>query len=321
MTDELPKFLRPTNTKPFHRARHMTFFEYFKWRRGFVERDLATRKILHYTREFLDQGEPRFLAVFAHDGNGHIVNCLGRPESWQFDVIFDFLTRRDLIRGVALDVGANLGLHTLFLARRFERVIALEPHPKTFHLLAYNLASYAPNATAYEVAAFSEAGKARLNDGKPGNTGTAQISSEAPSDSDHVIETVRIDDFAPLQDLDIGFMKLDVEGKEREALLGAEQMIRRHRPVILLEDWNSKQGTVSDSIQFLTSLGYKTFLEPVAFSDRWRGGEMMAFSRVRHFWDLFRHGHTFALRRCNFMVPKGYELILALHGEHESSPE
>ncbi|MEQ9560261.1 MAG: FkbM family methyltransferase [Rhodospirillales bacterium] len=319
MTDQTaPSSLARLGTV-FHRSKRMTFSEYRQWRREQVERRAACDSFARYASEFIQEDEPRFLATFAHDGNSHVINAFGRPERWQFDVIFEFLAARGLVRGSALDIGANLGLHSIFLAQQYDRVLALEPHPNTFQLLAYNLATYAPNASAHRLAAYSENGTAELNDGKPGNIGGANLSVRNERSGRYPVETIRLDDWDGLQDQDVGFMKIDVENAEHSVLLGAVETIRRHRPVILMEDWLSNNGNTSDAVKLLMSLGYDTILEPVFYSKRWRGGSMRSVSRLAHFLDLFLHGHSFALRQCTYNNPRGYDLILALHGRHDPS--
>lgn len=46
------------------------------------------------------------------------------------------------------------------------------------------------------------------------------------------IRTVRLDDF--VRDTTVGFMKLDIEGMEFEALKGAKDTIRRDRPFLAI---------------------------------------------------------------------------------------
>ena len=63
------------------------------------------------------------------DGGYH-VELLNLLES----KIFPKLKRRS----VCCDIGANIGCLSLFFARFFEKVIAIEPHPKTYQLLRFN---------------------------------------------------------------------------------------------------------------------------------------------------------------------------------------
>ena len=40
--------------------------------------------------------------------------------------------------GTVLDIGANIGNHSLFFSNYFYKVLSFEPHPKIFKVLAIN---------------------------------------------------------------------------------------------------------------------------------------------------------------------------------------
>lgn len=63
-----------------------------------------------------------------------------------------------------------------------------------------------------------------------------------------------------LRDRDIGFMKIDVEGHERKMLAGAEALLRRARPSLLIEIAASNGQENFDAVcAFLRDLGYVMF--------------------------------------------------------------
>jgi hypothetical protein len=94
---------------------------------------------------------------------------------------------------------------------------------------------------------------------RPGgsNTGSAQVGAGGTA-----VETVRLDDLWPSLGYErLDFMKMDVEGHEVRALEGAREVIRRHRPLLLVEiDPPRLQecGSSPDAlIQLLRALGYR----------------------------------------------------------------
>ena len=58
----------------------------------------------------------------------------------------------------------------------------------------------------------------------------------------------------------IGFIKIDVEGHEENVLNGAIEIIKRNKPVLLveIEEKHSKKN-VQESLNFINSLGYKSY--------------------------------------------------------------
>lgn len=122
-----------------------------------------------------------------------------------------------------LDVGANVGLYTLFMARRVGsegRVIAIEADPDTAAILEQNVrASGFSNVTIANVAVGSEPGKVMFQRSAK-NRGESHISGAGEAGSVEV--PVKTLDFvcAELGLGPIGYVKMDVEGYEVSALQG-----------------------------------------------------------------------------------------------------
>jgi FkbM family methyltransferase len=129
---------------------------------------------------------------------------------------------------VALDVGAHYGSWTRHMARRFVRVVAFEPIAETFACLRLNTAGL-PNVEARRAAVGSEPGLVSVGQGKmyshPGMETITAMGGE--------VELVTIDSLS-LDALDL--LKIDVEGYELFVLQGAQDTLRRCRPVVVFEE-------------------------------------------------------------------------------------
>jgi FkbM family methyltransferase len=140
---------------------------------------------------------------------------------------------------VFVDVGANVGTWTRWLAPRFARVHAIEPNPEALPELRAHLPA---NAIVHEVAAwhcetiltfsrFAEPEHLSSFFQEEGiNTGPKRGTIELPC--------CRIDSLGIGGPVD--FMKCDTEGAEIECLLGAEGLIQRDRPGLLVEVHSSR---------------------------------------------------------------------------------
>lgn len=172
--------------------------------------------------------------------------------------ILPFLVPQDRI---ALDVGANKGTYSYFLSKLCPQVIAYEPNPAMRTLMQGAMPS---NVTVLPLAVSNKAGQAELSiprnhKGYCNNIGTLDTERQFEGDVMRVsVETVRLDD-QPHQN--VGFIKIDVEGHELEVLEGAEQLIRRDHPVLLVEiiDWNGNHPW-RESVSRFTRLGYSAFM-------------------------------------------------------------
>ena len=169
---------------------------------------------------------------------------------------------------IAVDVGANVGLYTTILARHASRVIAFEPNPSCAqYLFKLNM-----NRCTIIQAALSDCdGKEKLRipyDEHGFHHAYGTISEQNNFDKSFygnmevLVETVRLDT-AMVNLLSakekIGFIKIDVEGKEFEVLKGATKTLDIHRPVILLEIEVRHGGDIEGVFSFLAAYGYRPY--------------------------------------------------------------
>lgn len=139
---------------------------------------------------------------------------------------------------VVIDGGANIGAYTLSLAKimtGWGNVIAIEPQERVYYSLAGALnLNNCFNAKAILGALGQRSGVAlipRIDHTKPHNFGGVSLIRPGIKDCDEV-QLLAVDDFN-LNRLDL--LKLDVEGMELEALLGARKTIERCNPIICAE--------------------------------------------------------------------------------------
>ena len=134
----------------------------------------------------------------------------------------------------ALDIGANIGTHTVVLAELADYVHAFEPQPAVFDLLKRNVAANgAANVTCHQLGLGERNGTAIVEEQllRGGlNVGGARLVEGA----DGQVRIVPLDSLAVGGR--IGFIKLDVEGFECAVLRGARQTIAAHQPVLIVED-------------------------------------------------------------------------------------
>lgn len=137
--------------------------------------------------------------------------------------------------GVIVDVGANVGLVSLLMARRFpdRPVHAFEPNPSTFAALEANAARNRAGNIQCHRAAVSEAEGTVLFENDPVKRGTASIALQQGEHSAEVPATT-LDAFAAAQGVDrIGLLKIDVEGFETLVLRGAARVLAEVRPAVI----------------------------------------------------------------------------------------
>ena len=138
-----------------------------------------------------------------------------------------------------LDIGANIGLYTLLLARlagKIGRVFAFEPEPNLFSILCENCAANdATNITPFQCAAGDTNRRAKFQRATF-NSGDNRLGESKRDTQSIEVEVSRIDEV--LSAHIVQFIKLDVQGHELAALNGMEQILASSPEVcVLFEFW------------------------------------------------------------------------------------
>jgi len=134
---------------------------------------------------------------------------------------------------IIADVGANTGNHTLFFSKVLKAgtVIPLEPNPTTIgflkHMIAENRLENVDD-TCLGIAVGSESGRADITMGRRGHLGTARMHASGDG-------SVTVKSLDELITRKTDLLKIDVEDMEVEVLKGAESLIRRDHPILMIE--------------------------------------------------------------------------------------
>jgi FkbM family methyltransferase len=150
----------------------------------------------------------------------------GGPAEYQYQVRDRSLTHVKK-RQVAIDVGANVGLWSRSLCKNFDTVMAFEPVDMFRECLVRNVS--AANLQIMDFALGNENTTANMIITE-GNTGHTHIDPASVGAGN--VEVKRLDDLTLAQ---VDYIKMDCEGYEYRVLQGAEQTIRRCRPVVVVE--------------------------------------------------------------------------------------
>ena len=167
--------------------------------------------------------------------------------------------------GLAVDVGANIGNHTVFFAKRFARVISFEPNPIALALLRCNvyLAGLKEEVEIVPVGLSDRNETLSFRNNVSGNLGGSGFESSGVVRGTSIeCDVRRGDDIMSKQDSTwpVALIKLDIEGGELAALRGLESVIDRHMPVILFETHRTKgTGGALETFSYLRSKGYSEF--------------------------------------------------------------
>lgn len=176
--------------------------------------------------------------------------------------------------GLAIDVGANVGYVAAWLTMRsdVQHVLAIEPNPRLVPLLEKNLGA---RGTVMHAVATRESGRREF----PVDLHNSSLSGFGnPSGMAFQFEqipAVTLDEVVGELE-NVRLLKVDTEGHECDVLDGAQDLLLRHSPVIVIEVDKDK-GRILASLRDIVSEstnGYRAFiadfdgvLRPVSLGD------------------------------------------------------
>jgi FkbM family methyltransferase len=165
------------------------------------------------------------------------------------------------------DVGANIGTHTVAVAKKFADRISVrsfEAQRQVYYVLCGNVAINGLDNVHVHHAAVSDGKTSSIKIDLPdytlpNNFGGLELIKTQRSDNQYMtktrtetVNTVTIDQFAEAVD----FLKLDIEGMEHLALVGAKKTITQHRPICFVEMWKTDIDAVK---QFFKQANYRAY--------------------------------------------------------------
>lgn len=149
--------------------------------------------------------------------------------------------QRLLLPGMrAIDVGANIGLHTLACARSVGasgKVYAFEPEERIADLLVQTLRlNGLVWVDMHREAAGAKTGSEKFHISQiPGHSSLYELPTEEEGGS-RIVNVVRLDDVIPDNE-QIDFIKIDVEGAELDVLKGASRIIDANPNIVLIAEY------------------------------------------------------------------------------------
>ena len=162
---------------------------------------------------------------------------------------------------VIVEVGANIGAHTVSIARCVGprgRVIAIEPQRVIHQYLCANIAlNLLGNVETHWAGCGIELGRMVVPPvdyftSTPQNFGGISLRPEGDGEA---VAILRLDDI--MRDRKAALIKIDVEGMEADVIRGAFALIGKSRPVLYLE--NDRVEKSDALISLLWSLEYRTY--------------------------------------------------------------
>lgn len=147
------------------------------------------------------------------------------------DVVMEYVHKRN----ACVQAGGHIGIYPIKLSKYFKTVYTFEPNDSNYECLVKNVSKYPNIVTTNKGLSDKTTEEVFLIDKNP--DGRANSGSAFVKDGDFDLpsftkEVVRLDDVITEE---INFIQLDIEGHEYEALVGATELIKKYKPILMLE--------------------------------------------------------------------------------------
>lgn len=197
-----------------------------------------------YKQDFIQNSITKTKNYFEYDNLDYITN------KWKQGTI-----GKSIFNSVVLDIGTNIGNHTLFylLENKASKVYCFEPAQTTFSILEKNIKinNIEKKVSLSNVGVGQKKGHAIISNYNPHNIGGTTIES----DENGEISIIAIDEITfPSK---IALVKIDVEGFELNVIKGMIKTLKDHKPYITIE---IRDKNFHEIHSMLKSIGY-TYIE------------------------------------------------------------
>lgn len=224
--------------------------------RDFIHEHYSLEKQLLKTRNIIDnliKDENRNKDVFSFiykdeivyfylpNDKDYIQSTIKNNNKFYESTMLEEINLRGISGKTVIDVGANIGNHTIFFSRiaNAEKVYCFEPFKHVFDILDTNIKinNLSHKVKAFNVAVGSVPGKAVIDIVDDNNLGMNRVSRVNNGN----IDVVTLDDMLMGVVDSVDLIKIDVEGMGLDVLKGAINIIELYKPDIYIEADTDKE--------------------------------------------------------------------------------
>ncbi len=197
--------------------------------------------------------------------NGGVDEVIYETGCWEPE-LSELLKRHLPTDGTFIDIGANIGYHSLFavtVVGKEGMVMAFEPLPRLQDQFRRSIEVNSFRNILIEPVALSDTfGDATLSlvEENIGASSIKDVAKERAVGGSVSVQVTTLDSYLDKFDR-VDVIKIDIEGAEYEALSGAEALLRKFKPVVILEFSpqiyeKDRLGKTLDFYRYIKDMGY-----------------------------------------------------------------
>ena len=270
---------------------------------------------LELISSILLESRRKYIAIIANDHIGNQISAKGFYAQEEMNFLKNLILCLNIKEGSFIDIGANIGNHSVFFSDIFSEVHAFEPNPLVFPVLKANSEIHT-NINAYNFGLSNEDDTKLIYIDKK-NLGASHVREYFSHRAKTFIASKKIKiKITKLDNLleyigQVKVMKLDIEGMEYLALRGAEITINKFKPIIQFE-LLSQENNWPVIFSFLERHGYY-FYELVNEYEI----KNIFLRRLINIFEFFKNKKviSYYLKKIKITKQKNY-VIIALQKKH-----
>ena len=189
-------------------------------------------------------------AMFFNDTLSNELMINGIFERDELDLISNIIDKE-----IFIDIGPNIGNHTLYFKNSFKKIYSFEPHPKTYKILKFNTEDFSHIKT-FNIGLSNNKKQTHLF--LESSVNVAGTNYKEDHKDGHKIIFEKFDDLYSFEN-SISFIKIDVEGNELDVLKSMKKNLENNSPILFLEFDMKDFSKDNEIISFLSELGYKKY--------------------------------------------------------------
>lgn len=225
------------------------------------------------------------ILVDAHSEIGKQIISYGFAEKHLLTTLFNNIKNKEILnQTISLDIGANIGSHSIFFSNYFKRVLSFEPVKRTFKILELNTEKI-KNINLFNLA-LSDTSKKSMIYVNHSASGLSSLENKSESFLKEEINTQILDDLNVLKKDEIGLIKIDVEGHEINVLKGGMETIKKTSPLLLIEYQGSHK---KELLSLIKELLYDKFyvINGIGFYNKFKTYGILPLRILKLFFGFF----------------------------------
>lgn len=218
-------------------------------------RYIKIRKILSST--ITDYIESEHIEYYLDSDIGRQLYFNGEFEKKELNLCDNYINEDSTV----IDIGANIGIHSLHFSRLAHKgiVLAVEPQITIFNVLLNNIKKH-DNIIPINIAINSEPKISEFFIAQDNAYSSLKDTKRKKIYTKKHVVTFPFDYFLSVFK-NIDFIKIDVEGFEHEAILSMKKILKKYKPTLFVEIYKGENSNTNpdNTILMLINLGYSAY--------------------------------------------------------------